>query len=211
MGEQQVNQQSEHAKALLKARIAGRLRPALAHLGYPSIGSDAQYALAGSTGWSLTVIAQLLSGAVLPSIEQLIELSEVLHRPMAYWMLENEGTLPIDTQCVEPLAGGEDIALRLQDGHIRAEAGELALVYYYTPRAMGFGVDSGDSVVATACMPEAGPMRGCLYLFCLDDTYALRICVDANERGVFRCFDSSVAPLISMGTPSSYGFSVAWS
>jgi transcriptional regulator with XRE-family HTH domain len=203
----QQAQDVEQAVDQVKGRVARRVREAMARQGYPSAGSDARRALAESTGWDLTVITNLLSGAVLPSMKQLIVLSQALQRPLTYWLDINEPPLPPDTRRAHALAGGEDIVLRLQDGQVPASTEGMPLVHFRAHEAMSFGIEGGDSVVATAAIPKQGPRLGYLYLFCADDAYFLRVCVEANQRGVFRSIDGADTPFISRGASAGSGFS----
>jgi hypothetical protein len=62
---------------------------------------------------------------------------------------------------------------------------------------MGWGVEGGDRIVATSCMPECGPKQRLLYLFCSDDErYTLRLCTSTERGAVFRAAGDDIEPMI---------------
>jgi len=180
----------------LSGRITRRVRAAMKHQGLPQTGYSAHQALADVTGWHLTVASQMLSGKVMPTLEQLLVLSDVLHHPMSYWFDENEPPLPRDLNRVHGESGEEDLILRLEDGFVPPEVKTAGMVHHRTRRSMGFGVEAGDSVVACKAMPAAGPRAGRLYLFRNGDEFQLLLCQEADGRAVFRAMANASVPRI---------------
>lgn len=189
----------------LSARITRRVRAAMRQQGFPQSGYNAFQALADATGWNLTVVSQVLSGKVTPTLQQLLVLSEVLDHPMAYWFDQNEPPLPRDLHRVPGESGEEDLILRLEDGFLPPEVKTAGMVHHRTRRPMGFGVEAGDSVVASKVMPVGGPRTGHLYLFRHDDDFQILVCVESDGRGVFRRIDDAAVPRIGAASAHASG------
>jgi transcriptional regulator with XRE-family HTH domain len=178
--------------ALVRARIADRIRLAMRRRNFPASPAEAYGQLATALGWDISAIVHLVSGNASPSLEQLVALSRELAEPLSFFTDEREEPLPTGTVVVEPVDSGEPLVIRLPSEQLAPRIAGQGLVYFYALRAMGFGVEAGCYVVATRGFPDGLPYAGRLYLFDEDGRIELRICADTTSgRSVFKGEDGS--------------------
>lgn len=200
---------TEEADALieLRIRIVERMKLVMRQRGYPVALPDAARMLAGRLGWDVSATLHLLSGVVTPSLPQLVQIAAELEVPIEHLVAMGHD-LPAHTVTVPSVGGFEPLAIRLPRAETLNFDDAGGLVYHQMVRSPGFGVEGGDVVITTRRMPAAGPVQNCLYLFYDDESgvYSLRLCTDANRKGVFRSMDDHEPTFMWRGRESCEEF-----
>lgn len=181
----------------LHRRFEHRLATALDAQGFPANRLDRTKALGSALGIDTPVATTLLGGYMLPDYPQLLALCELLDRQPGYFLDERVDQLPPGTVIVKPLAVGEQMVLRLPSDVLRPRDVRRGLIYYRSKADMGFGIGTGEYLIAFAPSEKVQAEPDRLFLFTSDDGVEVRKCVEAGSgRAVFHDDQPHPVPLI---------------
>lgn len=189
----------------LQRRFANRLNLALNEAGYTQSRAMRAKELASMVGTDEQLPAGWLGGHMLPTWEQLIDICAATRRPPGFFLNEHVDDLPPGTSVVKCLGAGENLVMRLPSDVVSDRVLRRGLVYFLAPQAMDFGVLAGDYIIAFKPSESVLAELGKLYLFGLQDRFAVRKCVEVTGgRAVFESPGDADIPLIRSLAPQAH-------